>query len=46
MIQRRWQLFFIFLFSFQATAEAGSISLKDALETRGTVIMFRHALAP
>ena len=50
MIQRRWQLFFVFLFfmhgSFQATAETGSISLQEALETRGTVIMFRHALAP
>jgi broad specificity phosphatase PhoE len=50
MIQRRWQLFFVFLFfmhgSFQATAETGSISLQEALETRGTVVMFRHALAP
>ena len=27
-------------------AQAQVISLKDALETRGTVIFFRHALAP
>jgi broad specificity phosphatase PhoE len=50
MIQRRWQLFFVFLLlvqgSFESHAQSDVISLKDALKTRGTVIMFRHALAP
>ena len=50
MIERRWQLCFVFLFfmqgSLSAIAETGLISLQDALNTRGTVIMFRHALAP
>ena len=50
MIQRRWQLFFVFLLFVQGSVESHAqpdvISLKDALKTRGTVIMFRHALAP
>ena len=50
MIERRWQLCFVFLAFMQgspsAVAETGLISLQDALKTRGTVIMFRHALAP
>ena len=50
MIQRRWQLFFVFLLfvqgSFDSHAQSDTISLEDALKTRGTVIMFRHALAP
>jgi broad specificity phosphatase PhoE len=50
MIQRRWQLFFVFLLfvqgSFESHAQSDVISLEDALKTRGTVIMFRHALAP
>ena len=50
MIQRRWQLFFVFLFfvqgSFESHAQSDAISLEDALKTRGTAIMFRHALAP
>ena len=50
MIERRWQLCFVFLVFIQgspsAAAETGLISLQDALKTRGTVIMFRHALAP
>ena len=50
MIQRRRQLCLVFLVFMQASlsavAETGLISLEDALKTRGTVIMFRHALAP
>jgi phosphohistidine phosphatase SixA len=50
MIQRRWQLFFVFLLFVQGSLESHAqpdvISLKDAIKTRGTVIMFRHALAP
>jgi len=50
MFQRRWQLFFVFLLfvqgSFESHAQPDAISLEDALKTRGTVIMFRHALAP
>lgn len=50
MIQRRWQLCFVFLVftqaSMSAIAETGLISLQEALKTRGTVIMLRHALAP
>ena len=50
MIQRRWQLFFVFLLFVQGSVESHAqpdvITLKDALKTRGTVIMFRHALAP
>ena len=50
MIQRRWLLCFVFLVftqaSLSAVAETGLISLQEALKTRGTVIMFRHALAP
>jgi phosphohistidine phosphatase SixA len=50
MIQRRWQLFFVFLLfvqgSFESHAQSDAISLEDALKTRGSVIMFRHALAP
>ena len=50
MIQRRRQLCLVFLVfmhaSSSAVAETGLISLQDALKTRGTVIMFRHALAP
>lgn len=50
MIQRRWQLFFVFFLfmqgSFESHAQSDAISLEEALKTRGTVIMFRHALAP
>ncbi|MAW25296.1 MAG: histidine phosphatase family protein [Gammaproteobacteria bacterium] len=50
MIQRRRQLCLVFLVFMQASlsavAETDLISLEDALKTRGTVIMFRHALAP
>ena len=50
MIQRRWQLFFVFLLfvqgSVESLAQPDAISLENALKTRGTVIMFRHALAP
>ena len=50
MIQRRWQLCFVFLVFIQASlsaiAETGLISLQEALKTHGTVIMLRHALAP
>lgn len=50
MIQRSRQLCLVFLVFMQASlsavAETDLISLEDALKTRGTVIMFRHALAP
>lgn len=50
MIQRRWQLFLVFLLfshsNLTAAAETSHISLSEALKTQGTVIMFRHALAP
>ena len=50
MIQRRWQLFLVFLLfshsNLTAAAETSHISLSEALKTQGTVIMFRYALAP
>ena len=50
MIQRRWQLWLVFLiFSWPASvavAQDSTISLGEALKTTGTVIMIRHALAP
>ena len=50
MVSKHRQLFWFFVicmvpFQF-LEAQAQVISLKDALETRGTVIFFRHALAP
>ena len=50
MVSKHRQLFWIFVicmvpFQF-LEAQTQFISLKDALETRGTVIFFRHALAP
>ena len=42
-----WWFFVICMLPFQfLQAQTQIISLKDALETRGTVIFFRHALAP
>jgi broad specificity phosphatase PhoE len=50
MIQRRWQLWLVFLiFAWPvrlAVAQDRVIPLKEALNTTGTVIMIRHALAP
>ncbi|MDB2619985.1 histidine phosphatase family protein [Litoricolaceae bacterium] len=50
MIQRRWQLWLVFLiFAWPvrfAVAQDREISLEEALNTTGTVIMIRHALAP
>ncbi|CAI8282771.1 MAG: Uncharacterised protein [Gammaproteobacteria bacterium] len=50
MVSKHRQLFWFFvicMIPFQfLEAQAQVISLKDALETRGTVIFFRHALAP
>lgn len=50
MIQRRWQLWLVFLiFAWPvrfAVAQDSAVSLKEALKTTGTVIMIRHALAP
>ena len=50
MIQRRWQLWLVFLiFAWPvrfAVAQESAVSLKEALKTTGTVIMIRHALAP
>ena len=50
MVSKHRQLFWFFVicmvpFQF-LEAQTQVISLKDALETRGTVIFFRHALAP
>ena len=50
MVSKHRQLFWFFVicmvpFQF-LEAQTQFISLKDALETRGTVIFFRHALAP
>ena len=50
MVSKHRQLFWFFVicmvpFQF-LEAQAQVISLKDALETHGTVIFFRHALAP
>lgn len=50
MVSKHRQLFWFFVicmvpFQF-LEAQAQVISLKDALQTRGTVIFFRHALAP
>ena len=42
-----WWFFVICMLPFQfLQAQTQIISLKNALETRGTVIFFRHALAP
>jgi len=50
MIQRRWQLWLVFLiFAWPArfaVAQDSAIPLEEALNTTGTVIMIRHALAP
>lgn len=50
MISKHRQLFWFFvicMIPFQfLKAQTQVISLKDALETRGTMIFFRHALAP
>ena len=50
MIQRRWQLWLVFLiFAWPArltVAQDRAIPLEEALNTTGTVIMIRHALAP
>ena len=50
MVSKHRQLcwfFVICMVPFQfLQAQTQVISLKDALETRGTVIFFRHALAP
>ena len=50
MIQRRWQLFLVFLLfshsNLTSAADTSHVSLNDALKTQGTVIMFRHAIAP
>ena len=50
MVSKNGQLcwfFVICMVPFQfLQAQTQAISLKDALETRGTVIFFRHALAP
>lgn len=50
MIQRRWQLWLVFLiFAWPARftfAQDSVIPLEEALNTTGTVIMIRHALAP
>ena len=50
MVSKHRQLFWFFVICMVPLqfleAQAQVISLKDALETRGTVIFFRHALAP
>ena len=51
MVSKHRQLFWFFVicmvpFGNFCKAQTQVISLKDALETRGTVIFFRHALAP
>jgi len=50
MIQRGWQLWLVFLiFAWPArfaAAQDSAIPLEKALNTTGTVIMIRHALAP
>lgn len=50
MISKHRQLFWFFVICMVPLqvlqAQTQVISLKDALETRGTVIFFRHALAP
>ena len=50
MIRKRWQLLMtcvLFLYGSPASlAQTNTINLKDALQTTGTIILFRHALAP